>query len=171
MSKKAFTLIELLVVVGIVSLLAGVMVIAINPIEMIKQGRDSKRLQEIQSIRQMVNIALADSQITLNGTSSVRASGNSVDDGTLISDDGSAGWVKVSTVSGAEGLRKYISELPADPQGFSAPGSGYEWESDGEYFVIRTSFETEKYQTTYAATDGGADNTKFEIGTKANYSW
>lgn len=47
---RGFTLIELLIVVGITVVLATVVVMTLNPVEILKQSRDAKRLSEIESI-------------------------------------------------------------------------------------------------------------------------
>lgn len=166
-NKKGFTLIELLVVIGIIAVLAGVVVVALNPLERIKESRDSKRLQDIQAVRQAVDIALADSEVTLGGDATTHATGNSKTDGVTIA----SGWVKVTTVTGATGFAKYMPLLPQDPQGATTGESGYAWESDGTDYVLSTSFETNKYDTAYAATDGGPDDTLYETGTKTGLAW
>lgn len=170
-NKKGFTLVELLIVIAIIAILAGGVLVMLNPLERIQQSRDSRRVQDIQQVRQAIDLALTDGEVTLNGDGTTSAIGNSVSDGTAIAADGSTGWVKVSTVTGKVGLTKYLPVLPADPQGAAAPGSGYEWVSDGSYYEIKTSFETDNYNTDYAAADGGNEPTKYEIGTQAGLTF
>ncbi|MFA7202022.1 MAG: type II secretion system protein, partial [Candidatus Paceibacterota bacterium] len=43
-SKSSFTLIELLIVIGILAILTAAVVLVLNPTELLKQGRDSKRM-------------------------------------------------------------------------------------------------------------------------------
>src|SRR3989344_4411499 len=52
-----FTLIELLIVVGILAALSAVIVIVLNPAEVFKQARDSKRLAEIATLKKALNVA------------------------------------------------------------------------------------------------------------------
>ncbi|KKW47096.1 MAG: hypothetical protein UY99_C0042G0007, partial [Parcubacteria group bacterium GW2011_GWA1_59_11] len=42
--RSSFTLIELLVVIAIVAILSAVVIITLNPAELLKQSRDSNRL-------------------------------------------------------------------------------------------------------------------------------
>ena len=56
---RGFTLIELLIVVGIVAILATVIALTLNPSELLRQARDSRRVSETQSINQAMSLALA----------------------------------------------------------------------------------------------------------------
>ncbi len=49
--KKGFTLIELLIVIGIITILAAAVIIAINPGEQFSQARDSTRKSHLNSLR------------------------------------------------------------------------------------------------------------------------
>ena len=165
--KKGFTLIELLVVIAIIAILAGGVVVMINPVQKLAESRDSRRVQDVQSVKQAVDLALADGQISLNGTSSTHATGNSKTNGTAIA----TGWVKVTTLTGQTGIGKYLPVFPNDPNLAAAPGNGYEWVSDGEYYEIKASFESTKYNTDYAANDGGNEAAKYEVGTSQGFGF
>ncbi|MEE9572102.1 MAG: type II secretion system protein [Candidatus Neomarinimicrobiota bacterium] len=49
-NKKGFTLIELLIVIGIVTILAGIILVAVNPAVQFGKANDSERKSEINSI-------------------------------------------------------------------------------------------------------------------------
>ena len=59
-NSKSFTLIELLVVIAILAVLMSVVVITINPAEMLKKTRDSKRVSDLDSLRTALNFYLTD---------------------------------------------------------------------------------------------------------------
>ncbi len=49
-NRRAFTLIELLVVIAIVSVLAVAVLLALNPAELVKQTRDSRRIADMMTL-------------------------------------------------------------------------------------------------------------------------
>ena len=53
--KKAFTLLEVLIVVAIVAILAGIVIVAINPSKQLGNARDSQRKSDIGSIFTAIN--------------------------------------------------------------------------------------------------------------------
>ena len=59
---KAFTLIELLTVVAIVAILAGVVLIAVNPGRQLAQTRNAERAAEVNAILSAVSQYLVDNQ-------------------------------------------------------------------------------------------------------------
>ena len=56
---SAFTLLELLIVIGILAILATAVVLAINPVHLLKQARDSRRVSELKSLNDSIKILLA----------------------------------------------------------------------------------------------------------------
>jgi prepilin-type N-terminal cleavage/methylation domain-containing protein len=66
--KKGFTLIELLIVIGILAILAIATVLVLNPAEILKQSRDSKRISDLKTLRGAIDLYLstAGSSATLN---------------------------------------------------------------------------------------------------------
>ena len=95
--EKGFTLVELIVVIAIVAVLAGVLVIAINPAALLMKGRDSRRLEDFDSLHKAISLALADGEVTLTDTSAC-ATCTSVSGTQAV--DGVNGWVKTPPFTG-----------------------------------------------------------------------
>jgi len=49
-SKKSFTLVELMIVIAILAILSAIVVFALNPTELFKKSRDSRRLADMNSL-------------------------------------------------------------------------------------------------------------------------
>jgi len=60
LAKKGFTLIELLVVLAIVAILSVVVILTLNPAELLKQARDSNRLSDLSTMKSAISLYLAD---------------------------------------------------------------------------------------------------------------
>lgn len=60
--KKAFTLIELLVVIAIIAILSVVVILSLNPAELLRQSRDSNRISDMATLKSALSLYLADGQ-------------------------------------------------------------------------------------------------------------
>ncbi|MBI2888821.1 MAG: prepilin-type N-terminal cleavage/methylation domain-containing protein, partial [Candidatus Liptonbacteria bacterium] len=49
--EKGFTLIELLVVIAIVAILAVVLILTLNPAQILAQSRDSTRISDLNTVK------------------------------------------------------------------------------------------------------------------------
>lgn len=69
--RRAFTLIELLIVIGIVAILAAVVVLVLNPAQLLAQARDSNRMSDLQTIGRGISLYTTDRNTLSLGSSSI----------------------------------------------------------------------------------------------------
>lgn len=162
---RALTVLELIIALGLLFILAGVSFWAINPVERIKQGRDSQRLSDLENVRRITDLATS-SGVVLADTFGVPSSTAAV--GATRAVDGS-GWVPMV-------LSKQTDGLPIDPSNGeiytdileSKVLGEYQFISDGVFYVLRTHLEAEVNKDKYAK--DGNDNSWYEIGTAPGLS-
>lgn len=167
-NKKGFTLVELIVVIAIIAVLAGVLVIAINPAALLAKGRDAKRLDDLDALHKAVSLSLADGEVTL-GVTGVCATCTSAT-GTQAA-DGTNGYVKFTIPAGKTGLSKYIAALPQDPTNGACTGAGgaaatcvYTFGSIATGYEMNAVLESPD-NLLKLTTDGGNSATAYEVGT------
>lgn len=112
-AQVGFTLIEILVVIGLVSVLAAIVAIAINPGRQFSQGRDAQRSSDINAILNAIGQSLADGKGTPCATIPTTAA--------LIKGPAGSGEVDLKCL-----VPTYISKMPIDPK----TGA---WTNDAEY--------------------------------------
>lgn len=84
--RKGFTLIELLIVIAIIAILSIVVVLTLNPAEMLRRSRDSNRISDLATIETAINLYLENLAISSSsaiamgtqGTCYMEYSGNTV---------------------------------------------------------------------------------------------
>lgn len=112
--KQGFTLIELLVVIGILSILAVALLIAINPVEAQRKARDTQRLKDITNIQAAIEGWINDhpgENFTGQFTSSTRST---------FARDCASGWLSTSGGNAtAYSFCNYMNRMPSDPRNAS----------------------------------------------------
>ena len=145
MDKTAgFTLIEILVVLALIAILAAIVIVAINPARQFKQGRDSQRFSNLNTILDGIDQRIADNQGMFAGAVSGGAQtcpnlttggADALATGTpyeiISSANPNTGQIDLSCL-----VPTYIpNQLPADPSmasnGTSDPDTGYKLAVDG----------------------------------------
>ncbi len=189
---KGFTLIELLIVIAILAILATVVTLALNPAEYFKQTRDTQRMNDLDSVKNAINLYLSTvSGASLTSTTTCTIVGcvtNVANTSTSIpmwtgitssSYSGSAavtantsGWIPVAfdTMAGGSPLNK----LPLDPTNSTSTSSNgpyfyaYNGNNGSSTFELDARLESSK-NTTYMSNDGGSNTNWYEIGTNLTY--
>ncbi|MDE2145009.1 MAG: prepilin-type N-terminal cleavage/methylation domain-containing protein, partial [Patescibacteria group bacterium] len=59
-ARDSFTLIELLIVIAIIGILASVVVLVLNPAQLLSQSRDSRRTQDLSNLNNAIGMYLSE---------------------------------------------------------------------------------------------------------------
>ena len=175
--RNSFTLIELLIVIAILAVLATAVVLILNPAQLVKAGRDSKRLSDLAALNNALAYILVDNSNAFMGTSTVvyvsiadtdstcsnlglptlpsGYSYNCVTTSTLKNTDGT-GWVPVNFTNFS--ASSPLAVLPTDPVNTTTSGNYYTYTPGGSWHLA-TSMEATKNKL-----GGGSDKTSKDRG-------
>ncbi len=122
--KPGFTLLEILLVVAAMAILAGIVILAINPTKQLGETRNAQRRINLQTISNAVYQYSLDNKGVLPSTITNTS--------TEICQTGIANCGSLIDLSTLTTSSKYLVSLPTDPSNASASGTGY--------FISKTQF-------------------------------
>ncbi|MFH1565773.1 MAG: prepilin-type N-terminal cleavage/methylation domain-containing protein [bacterium] len=156
MNIKGFTLVELLVVIVLVSIVASMSLVALNPASIFARSRDSKRFADMAFLMNAFERYNIDNGSYPDSADIMRVSSSLPQGQTGPLQSATSGWI-------VGDMSKLISRLSTDPKNedflvyrYKRVGSAYELDCYLEYYV-------EKSQT-----DGGNNPGRFEVGNDMN---
>jgi prepilin-type N-terminal cleavage/methylation domain-containing protein len=184
---RGFTLIELLIVIAILAILATVVLLVINPVQMFAQARDSQRIYDLNTLSNATALYITtvtgpdldvtgtcitncwDTVATASGSCGGRHSTTGeIAVPALPRLVNGAGWVPVDFTDISGGSP--ISSLPIDPTNTSVNNYFYSYSCDNtsKWFEFDAHMESDRYKgggpDDVESTDGGSSSTVYEVG-------
>jgi len=176
-SVTGFTLVELLIVIAILAVLSVTVVLVLNPAELLRQARDTRRLSDLSSIHRAISFYLVDQAGSVSwvashnctvGTASPMGGGVCVTNSSTVVTG--TGWVDVGFSSTTTGSP--LAALPLDPTNDATYFYAFK-KTSGLVYELDSRMESIKYATTSAtevmssARDGGNNSGWYEVGNEA----
>lgn len=115
--SSGFTLLEILLVVAIIAILAGIVIIAINPTKQLGVARDADRRADVNTILSAVHQYAIDNSANPSGPTTVQTEicrTDAID---------CTGYIDLSSLTD-DGT--YMVSMPTDPTQFTENGTGYD---------------------------------------------
>ncbi|MDD5083957.1 MAG: type II secretion system protein [Candidatus Moranbacteria bacterium] len=142
-TEKGFTLIELLLVIGIISVLAVVVFVALDPAKRFADARDARRNSDVQNILSAIHQYIIDNKGAL--PSGLGTTENQIGTATsgcgLVAGECNVGATACLDMSA--NLAKYLKSIPTDPQNGTAGTTHYSVQTDVNGIVTVRACDTE----------------------------
>lgn len=155
--QRGFTLLEVLLVVAVIAILAGIVIIAINPAKQLGDSRNAQRSSDVTTILNAVH------QYSLDNNGTLPLVGSRTGAVVIPTAPTAAAEICNSTTSTCTGLvdlavletnSKYLGTIPKDPQapngctaGCGANGTGYKIQKDANGRLTVTAMSPEQGKT------------------------
>ncbi|MDH3324751.1 MAG: type II secretion system GspH family protein [Candidatus Peregrinibacteria bacterium] len=121
--NSGFTLLEMLLVVAAIAILAGIVIVALNPYKQLGDTKNAQRYADVNTILNAVYQYSIDNDGALPGGIPITSCGTFSTNEICNTDANSCdNLVNLSELTLEE---KYLIEIPRDPTGSSTNGSGY----------------------------------------------
>lgn len=143
-NQDAFTLIEILVVIAILAIIAVVVFVALNPAQRFQDARDSRRVNDVNSILTAIHECIVDSDGSITACVGAYTAGDTYE---IVYDAGGGAPATLcnSVCTSATDathclaldttLASYLKSIPVDPNGPTGGHTNYSLSIDGNNLV------------------------------------
>lgn len=122
--SKGFTLIEILLVVAIIAILAGIVIIAVNPNKQLQDAHVTQRKADVNTILNAVYQYAVDNKGSMPG-SNIPTSPTAALEICALTVSATCITDGLADLSSLISTQTYMTSMPIDPAGNAANGAGY----------------------------------------------
>ena len=123
-TKKGFTLIEILLVVAIIAILAGIVILAVNPQKQLLDAKNAQRKADVNTIISAVYQSAVDNKGVMPGANVPIAPTAAMEICTS-SVSATCTAATLADLSSLISSQTYLTSIPVDPAGNVTNGAGY----------------------------------------------